>query len=313
MRGTKKLVIALFLIAIFLLAGCLQTSPEGRSEEKEELKDALGVANRSKETNEFMEKAIEVRELMEDSFSKIESNFYNYDSKYDWNNLMNSLTYTESMIREMKKYEDNIRDELSFLEDIAIEFKNSKKRANLSQLSEEEKLILNDVEEKIERYEKNKELLNSCLDSMETYREFIDIERLLITKSEDISLKMDTINTEVEGAYYDRALDGLVEVKQILRELKGLESRENDLGIVNLDETMESWDLYQQYLDEFGEYIEYLKQEDYEAADYQYFVFFQKYADYLEVVEKKNTYVFYNQVANWYDKNIGVCVDLFSS
>ena len=225
---------------------------------------------------------------------------------------MNYLTITESMISEMETYENKIKKEMSYIKNLTIQFQQLKQGADINQLSEEEKRILNEIETKIAEYQENKDKIDSCLNAMQTYREFIDIVRLKLIKLEEFSAKLNSINEEIESGYYDDAISDIEDLKQIVKDIKDLVLQQSELGILTYDEeVISSWDIYLESLDELKKYVDYLKLGDYESADSQYMIYSRKYTEAVKASESENINLINNQMDNWYQSNIGICVDLF--
>jgi len=283
-------ILVLAIIGIIFISGCIK----------------------SPETKQFAESLPQINENLGIALGNIHTDFYNYDLEYKWSRLMNYLTITESMINEMKIYEDKIKNEMSYIENTTIQFQQSKQNVDINQLSEEEKNTLNEIETKITDYQTNKDKINSCLNAMQTYREFIDIGRLKLIKLEEFYTKLNSINEEIESGYYDDALSDIDDLKQIVVDIKNLVLRQSELGILTYDEkVISSWGIYLESLDELKKYVNYLKAGDYESADSQYTIYSQKYTEAVKASESENINLINNQIDAWYQNNIGVCVDIF--
>jgi len=283
-------ILVLAIIGIIFISGCIK----------------------SPETKQFAESLPQINENLGIALGNIHTDFYNYDLEYKWSRLMNYLTITESMINEMKIYEDKIKNEMSYIENTTIQFQQSKQNVDINQLSEEEKNTLNEIETKITDYQTNKDKINSCLNAMQTYCEFIDIGRLKLIKLEEFYTKLNSINEEIESGYYDDALSDIDDLKQIVVDIKNLVLRQSELGILTYDEkVISSWGIYLESLDELKKYVNYLKAGDYESADSQYTIYSQKYTEAVKASESENINLINNQIDAWYQNNIGVCVDIF--
>ncbi len=264
------------------------------------------------EKEKFVNELPQINKNLETALGNIYVDFQNYHNNYKWSSLMNYLTITDSMVNEMETYENEIKDEMQYLENLTNYVETSKQDINVDLLSSNEMRLLNEIDDKIAAYQSKKAQINSCLDAMKTYREFINVIRVKLQKTEKLRMKLSLIDNEINVGNYDDAISDIEKLKQIAREIQQLENQQAELGIIDYNqEVIDSWDTYIEGLEELEKYVEYLKTGDYESASYHYNIYLQKYTEVVQVSEGEGIHTVTNKVDNWYQENIGSCVNVF--
>jgi len=127
----QLMLFGLMLLLIFVLSGCTETISE--------------------DTKFFMNNLTDIEENLEISLTNINTHLNNYDTGYKWSVLMNYLTITNSMLDDMENYQDLIEDEISYIDDLIIEYNDAKNDANIKKLDKQD-----ETTEKIKIYIDNK-------------------------------------------------------------------------------------------------------------------------------------------------------------
>ena len=180
-------ILILVIIGIIFISGCVQ----------------------SPETKQLAEKLSTFDKNLEISLANIHTDFYNYDIRYSASTIFSSVTITESMVSGMEKKENEIKEDLSNAESVISEYESLKQSADVDQLNENQKSLIDNIESKKSDFNSNKDKVNSCLENMKIFREFVDLGRLNILNLEEFSTKLDLINNEIESENYDDALKNI--------------------------------------------------------------------------------------------------------
>lgn len=290
----SRTFILLSIVSLFFLSGCVQ----------------------SPEIKQFSQDLPQYDENLEIILGNIHTDFYNYDLDYSVNRLMNLLTITDSMVTGMKKEENNIKEDMLNFEEIAKEYQTAKSSININMLSEEDKLIVNKIDNKISEYNLNKEKVNSCLSKMEEYRDWIKLvndNAKILEKFETQSILM---NEYVQSEKYQDALSKVTEIQNTISQMKDNAQKRKDSGIQTFStETIQSYDALSNSYNTYKEYINLLIDEDWEEAEIKYIEYSQEYSEAISMGSDEDASITeaINEADTWYQENIGVCFDLFES
>lgn len=290
----SRTFILLSIVSLFFLSGCVQ----------------------SPEIKQFSQDLPQYDENLEIILGNIHTDFYNYDLDYSVNRLMNLLTITDSMVTGMKKEENNIKEDMLNFEEIANEYQTAKSSININMLSEEDKLIVNKIDNKISEYNLNKEKVNSCLSKMEEYRDWIKLvndNAKILEKFETQSILM---NEYVQSEKYQDALSKVTEIQNTISQMKDNAQKRKDSGIQTFStETIQSYDALSNSYNTYKEYINLLIDEDWEEAEIKYIEYSQEYSEAISMGSDEDASITeaINEADTWYQENIGVCFDLFES
>jgi hypothetical protein len=288
-----KWLIAILILEIVLIAGCTQ----------------------SQGTQIFVSSINQTNENFGISLKNIHTDFYNYDINYNAKNIFNSYTIFESTITGMQNYEDKIKNELIYLQNLISSYQTMKGNANIEQLNQNQKNIDNDIESKITDFNANKDKINSCLDKMKTFREFVDLGRININTLEEYTTKYNLMTTKYQANDYNGTLELIAEIKPLLTELKLNGQERIGKGIINstqgIIEAINAFDLFSNALDEFKSYIILLQKGDTINAQKQYDVYTTSYAKALDSSKGESLTSNLNEIDQWYQNNIAICLDTF--
>lgn len=288
----KNLVLlGFFLIGVLLMSGC-----------------------QSPETKQFSKNLLQTNENLEVNLKNINSDFNEYDSNYGANK--NVVAITDSMVTGMYKEESNIKEAMSNTEKVVSDYQVAKQSANLNSLSEEDKNVVSQIDAKINDYNSNKNVLSSCLSSMQNYRGLANLDRDTLELLEELKNQVILVKGYEEmGNYYGvlKEIDALQgNIAKMKENVQAMQAR----GIqVLTNEQIESLDMLSQALDGYKGYISSLMHEDYETAKLKYAESYQKSSVAISMATK-NAYSateIANKMDSWYQNNIGVCFDLFNN
>jgi len=284
----------LAIVGIVIISGCIQ----------------------SPETKEFANNLPHINENLRISLKNIHTDFDNYDLDYSVNRLMNMLTITDSIITGMEKEENNIKEDMLNTVEIISNYQTAKQSVKTNQLSEEEKNVMIQIDAKIEDYNSNNDKLNSCLSEMQTYREWITLVQENVILLENLDNQLILMNEYVQSEKYQEALAKVNVIQNTVSQLKQNAQERDATGIQDIStESIKSYELYSESFEYYKEFINLLIAEDYDSADLKYTIYSQKYSEAISISSDEEASITetINEVDNWYQSNIGVCFDLFTS
>lgn len=286
---SKKLIILISLFALIFLIGCQE----------------------SKNIEIFSESLHGTNARLENHLSNINTYFYNFDLNMNFKYLITFDTLPESLINNMDEKKQNIEEELILLDNFVSVFLNAKRFIDESQLSSDDKKLLEKINTKISEYESNKYLVESCLIGIENYKTWF----LLMEEKETLFIQMDlnelSLLRFIEQKNYPEAKNRITELKNIVENLKINSEKINETKIQN-----KNIDIYDSLIDTYNIYnemISALENEDFDLAKQKESEFEEKYA-YILVKDKSQIFYLDSELENiysWYSENIGVCLSLF--
>jgi hypothetical protein len=297
----KKLILLIlsFIVSINFLSGCT---------------DSDNSTDITQGTETFIQNLNEMNE--NDFFQICLSNIYvhisDYDAEYKWSYLMNYAFFTTSMLNGMKNYEEKISEELSDLENGSIDYQHYKENAILDELTNSQKNIMDEIESVIQVYEENKSTVNNIFSSMLKYRKFVNLTKLKTEVLEDYSTNLDLMNEKVTSEEYEDASEYPEKLIQYCNELKDNDLQKDNLSIIDYNQTILGvWDIYIESWELYDEYLDLIIGGKYSQADTKYTEYSQKYNDALEIESSQNVNKINDQIDAWYQENIGDYSDLF--
>jgi len=262
--------------------------------------------------NEFNENLDIHSENIKASLGNINFLLWKYDNDYDWNILMNYLTFTESMLIDMEEYESDIIDEMDYLDDYIIDYQDVRDGTNKNGLTDKQRVVYNEIETMIEEYDSNKSSIELCLSNMETYRKFLNLTRIKLQKLEDFESKSTLMNFKVEAEEYEEAKEYLGDMIQIIIESGENETLREELGIREYSEELSGiHDLWVEVWGLYDEYLDLLIDKKYSQANNKYDEYSAKYDDAFEIESSETITETNSEVSEWYQNNIGTYSDLF--
>ena len=269
---------------------------------------------KSTETKAFIENLQPINDNLGTALGNINTHFFNYDLQYKWTILMNYLTFTESMIKDIQEYEEDVDIEITNIENIINDYQQSKEEADLNQLTVAETNVMSEIEASILDYETNKNTLVSSLNAMETYRNFLNFTRLKLIMLENYENTLNLMNSQVENGETEDALINLEQLIEIVKDLKVNERQRANLSVQNYSEEMLGiWDIYIDAWDLYNEYLELILDGRYTQADSKYTEYSEKYNEALELESGENISEGNNEIDQWYQNNVAVSFDLFEN
>lgn len=287
----KKWIFVLLLIGIVFVSGCVE----------------------SPETQQFVESLPQTNENLGIDMGNVNSRFHNYNLEYDVTRLMNLAFVPDSILSGMQEGELKITEYMSSAETSISNYQSLKQNIKITHLSEEEQNIVNQIEEKITDFNSNKAQIESCIENMETYRELIALSKEKTELVEDFAKETTLMNNYIDSEDYENAKGKVDELQEIIRRMKEKDERKIALGIITVpQEVMDSYDVYLEAYELYGEYIEFYEAGDTINAGQKYTEHLNKYNEALEL--ESNTMGLsetINEVDSWYQDNIGVCFDIF--
>jgi hypothetical protein len=218
------------------------------------------------------------------------------------------------MIKEMQVYENDIDTEMTNIETIINNYQQLKEEVDLSHLTAAETNVMDKIEASILDYETNKNTLVSSLNSMETYRNFLNFSRFKLIMLENYENTLSIMNSKVESGEYEDALVRSEQLIELFNNLKVNEYQRANLSVQNYSaEVLSVWDLYIESWEIYNEYLDLLIDGKYTQAETKYTEYSENYNEALEIEYEENISEGNNEIDQWYQSNIAVSFDLFEN
>ena len=268
--------------------------------------------NRTQKIDEFAVRLPDIDEFVKMNLANIYKDINEYDGKYKWSALMNFAFFTETMIDDMENYEIMINGKISDIENDTEDFDELKSKMDENQLTDDEIDLINQIETSILDFETNIDKINSCLNAMTTYRQFVNLSSVKLVLLEDYLNTLSLMYTKVESEEYKDALDYPDQLIQYCNDMKTNDQQKGNLNMVNYGtETSRMWNLYIKSWELYEDYLNLLIKQKYSIAESKYTEFSEKYSEAYEIEATQNINKLNNDLDAWYHGNIGIYIDLF--
>lgn len=261
------------------------------------------------EENEFIKNLDTYDEDIDTYLENIYFHLWMYEIDYDWNSLMNYLTFTESMIQDMEEYESDIDEEMYNLDIYIADYQDSK---DTSGITDTQRDVYNNIEDMIDDYNSNKSSVDVCLSNMETYREFINLTRIKLQKLEEYEGELTLMNFKVEEEEYEEAKNYVENLSRIIGELSEIENKREKLKIQTYSEEIKGvWNMWIDVWELYDEYLDLLIEKKYSSADKKYDEYSVLYDDVYAIESSETLTQVNSEISKWYQDNIGTYSELF--
>ena len=261
------------------------------------------------EENEFIKNLDTYDEDIDTYLENIYFHLWMYEIDYDWNSLMNYLTFTESMIQDMEEYESDIDEEMYNLDIYIADYQDSK---DTSRITDTQRDVYNNIEDMIDDYNSNKPSVDVCLSNMETYREFINLTRIKLQKLEEYEGELTLMNFKVEEEEYEEAKNYVENLSRIIGELSEIENKREKLKIQTYSEEIKGvWNMWIDVWELYDEYLDLLIEKKYSSADKKYDEYSALYDDVYAIESSETLTQVNSEISKWYQDNIGTYSELF--
>lgn len=261
------------------------------------------------EENEFIKNLDTYDEDIDTYLENIYFHLWMYEIDYDWNSLMNYLTFTESMIQDMEEYESDIDEEMYNLDIYIADYQDSK---DTSRITDTQRDVYNNIEDMIDDYNSNKSSVDVCLSNMETYREFINLTRIKLQKLEEYEGELTLMNFKVEEEEYEEAKNYVENLSRIIGELSEIENKREKLKIQTYSEEIKGvWNMWIDVWELYDEYLDLLIEKKYSGADTKYDEYSALYDDVYAIESSETLTQVNSEISKWYQDNIGTYSELF--
>lgn len=261
------------------------------------------------EENEFIKNLDTYDEDIDTYLENIYFHLWMYEIDYDWNSLMNYLTFTESMIQDMEEYESDIDEEMYNLDIYIADYQDSK---DTSGITDTQRDVYNNIEDMIDDYNSNKSSVDVCLSNMETYREFINLTRIKLQKLEEYEGELTLMNFKVEEEEYEEAKNYVENLSRIIGELSEIENKREKLKIQTYSEEIKGvWNMWIDVWELYDEYLDLLIEKKYSSADKKYDEYSALYDDVYAIESSETLTQVNSEISKWYQDNIGTYSELF--
>lgn len=261
------------------------------------------------EENEFIKNLDTYDEDIDTYLENIYFHLWMYEIDYDWNSLMNYLTFTESMIQDMEEYESDIDEEMYNLDIYIADYQDSK---DTSGITDTQRDVYNNIEDMIDDYNLNKSSVNVCLSNMETYREFINLTKIKLQKLEEYEGELTLMNFKVEEEEYGEAKNYVENLSRIIGELSEIENKREKLKIQTYSEEIKGvWNMWIDVWELYDEYLDLLIEKKYSSADTKYDEYSALYDDVYAIESSETLTQVNSEISKWYQDNIGTYSELF--
>ncbi|MEK6826241.1 MAG: hypothetical protein AABY07_06235 [Nanoarchaeota archaeon] len=201
---------------------------------------------------------------------------------------------------------------LTLTEEDINEYLLSKEKININAFSSEEKKLIEDIDKKIEDYNSNKDKINSCVDNMGEYRNYVVLvkERLVLYDKYDSQTL--ALGSYVDAGRYQNALQEVRNIKKTVREFKEnlIRRKEYNIQVISNNQ-LQSWDSLLEVYDIYEEYLNLEIQGDYYLADSKYQELTEKFSDAIVESGEESITEAIDEIDGWYENNIGSCFDIF--
>ena len=261
------------------------------------------------EENEFIKNLDTYDEDIDTYLENIYFHLWMYEIDYDWNSLMNYLTFTETMIQDMEEYESDIDEEMYNLDIYIADYQDSK---DTSRITDTQRDVYNNIEDMIDDYNSNKSSVDVCLSNMETYREFINLTRIKLQKLEEYEGELTLMNFKVEEEEYEEAKNYVENLSRIIGELSEIENKREKLKIQTYSEEIKGvWNMWIDVWELYDEYLDLLIEKKYSGADTKYDEYSALYDDVYAIESSETLTQVNSEISKWYQDNIGTYSELF--
>ncbi len=261
------------------------------------------------EENEFIKNLDTYDKDIDTYLENIYFHLWMYEIDYDWNSLMNYLTFTESMMRDMEEYESDIDEEMYNLDIYIADYQDSK---DTSRITDTQRDVYNNIEDMIDDYNSNKSSVDVCLSNMETYREFINLTRIKLQKLEEYEGELTLMNFKVEEEEYEEAKNYVENLSRIIGELSEIENKREKLKIQTYSEEIKGvWNMWIDVWELYDEYLDLLIEKKYSSADKKYDEYSALYDDVYAIESSETLTQVNSEISKWYQDNIGTYSELF--
>ena len=171
---------------------------------------------------------------------------------------------------------------------------------------------MDDIEDKISDFEKDKDKVNYCLVNMTTYRKYLNLTSQKLTLLENYENTLMLMNNRVEDEEYDKAVTSCEDIIQIFFTLKPIAYQMSNLSILDYsEEILGIWDMYIDSWEVYKEYLNLLIDGKYGQAESKYDEYSDIYDDILAIENTDNLNENNSEIDNWYTTHIGIYLDLF--
>ncbi len=261
------------------------------------------------EENEFIKNLDTYDEDIDTYLENIYFHLWMYEIDYDWNSLMNYLTFTETMIQDMEEYESDIDEEMYNLDIYIADYQDSKDTSGITHTQRD---VYNNIEDMIDDYNSNKSSVDVCLSNMETYREFINLTRIKLQKLEEYEGELTLMNFKVEEEEYEEAKNYVENLSRIIGELSEIENKREKLKIQTYSEEIKGvWNMWIDVWELYDEYLDLLIEKKYSSADKKYDEYSALYDDVYAIESSETLTQVNSEISKWYQDNIGTYSELF--
>jgi hypothetical protein len=265
----------------------------------------------SAETQIFMDSLPQLDENLQTDLRNIDTEFENYDLEFGVTRIMNLALIPNSVIISMGRLESDLAKDVASAEEDIASYNKLKTAADASSFDAQTTLLVDEFDSKKSTFNDNKPKVSTCLAKMVEYREFVGLLRANAIISEAFDSQTVQLDEYVSAEQYDDAIGEISKIQKTIYDMKSNAELRADSGIQTFsEEVMASYDAL---IDSYNIYRQYILEEDEDEYEALFLKYSQSYANTIAMGtdEDGSITVTINEIDDWYQSNIGVCINLF--
>jgi len=299
----RGLFIILSIVLLCIVIGCSK-APEMPSQQGPVAASELVP----QDSRAFVHALPNIRDAVDSTFASLNIFINDFVTGFDASRMM--LSPKESYAGEIRAKAGAVEETLDSISLIVKDF--NAKKIGVSGLSRSDEELVKQISSRLSDYSSNKEKFESCLDSMNSYADFVELTVKREQLISDFSSVLEKTGSLIEDNKFDDAMALGRKARSDLAELKSVDLKRSKMGVVEINsDVLFSWDLHLEAMDILLSLWEDLKADkindamDKAQEHYNTFTRANKYG------AKEPPVADQASVANvWLQNNIGVCSGL---